>query len=226
MMAIRKPRYVALLTGISLIGICGYAPADTRKDDCDEYEKLAHKGVSIGQTGLAQCYLTGIGRELDFDEAEKWLVQAINGGSQTASVSFASLVLFKSRDEPKYEQAITYLREAVDHEDKTAAFALGVAYRNGIGVPADPKQANQFLRLAADRGHLAATFVLFGQIVVGETQSICGKGEDFWRGELRRHIGETGIYTVDVFRKKIVGDELFLKYLFSKSDLELIANRI
>ena len=86
------------------------AHADFATDACDEFEQLALTGNANAQVETANCYIIGYGRESDYEVAEDWLVKAIEAGSKKAEVTLAALILFKSKDEPRFGLAVAYLQ--------------------------------------------------------------------------------------------------------------------
>ena len=61
---------------------------------------------------------------------------------------------------PNYEQAIAFLRLAIDQQDREAEFTLGQMRLNGEGSAADPEQAIRHFRKAADNDHMLAQYTL------------------------------------------------------------------
>ena len=61
----------------------------------------------------------------------------------------------------QFNRAIELLNAAGSAD---AQYLLGLMYLNGVGVVSDPARARELLRLAAERGHAAAAYVLSGEL--------------------------------------------------------------
>jgi hypothetical protein len=200
------------------------AHADFATDACDEFEQLALTGNANAQVETANCYIIGYGRESDYEVAEDWLVKAIEAGSKKAEVTLAALILFKSKDEPRFGLAVGYLQDNTPSINGLPEFSLAAVYRNGLGVPANTQRSNCYLLQSAELGHMMARFAVFGQFVLGERNS--EKGQDYWRDEFLAALESRQRESLEDFKRKIVNDELVETYLFDEQEIERIVSEI
>jgi hypothetical protein len=202
------------------------ARADYATDVCDEFEQMAAKGSASAQVEIANCYIMGYGRKPDFEVAEEWLLRAMDAGSEKAPVTYAALILFKTKEESRFTFAVNLLQDKIPSSNGFPEFSLAVAYRNGLGVAEDEKQSNCYLLQSAERRHLMATFSIFGQFVLGERDEENTKSQEYWRSEFLDVLELQRVDSIDDFKRKIVNDELITTYLFGTQELKEIASEL
>ena len=109
------------------------------------FQKAAEQGHAKAQYFLYSSYRDGIGVPQDDALANKWLLKAAKGGSDSAQYS-----LGVETGDPKW-----YRLAAAQGHDK-AQLELARLYRDGKGVPADFVRAYMWLLLAAEAGNTTA----------------------------------------------------------------------
>ena len=151
------------------------------------FAKAAQNGFAPAQYSLAQCWLQGIGLEKNQQEALGWLERAAQQGHVDASFTLAMnlpmehpqhLPLLQQAAQAGHsqamlcvgmylqyqnqaEQAMAWFEHAKQVGDLRADYLIALAYRDGVGVEADPKKAIDFLKLASDHGDTDAHFALY-----------------------------------------------------------------
>ena len=128
---------------------------------------LARRGSGDAQAALGIALVDA--REPGLrDEGRGWLetAAAADGKADAPAARRAQLALGKalllgSSDMPKdYARARTLLGEAAAQGDPAAAYYLGLIYRSGYGVAADPVQAAHWFDVASRADIPAADFML------------------------------------------------------------------
>jgi TPR repeat protein len=120
------------------------------------------------QPSLASIGATAPGEGDDYLAAASLcasLVDQVNAKDRSGSNSF------RESTEPDWrpdEKTIADCRSAADRGDAAAAYALGVMYRKGLGVPRDSTQAAKWLRKSADLGLARAETSLGAIYALGE----------------------------------------------------------
>ncbi|WP_034177542.1 tetratricopeptide repeat protein, partial [Burkholderia ambifaria] len=126
---------------------------------------LARRGSGDAQAALGIALVDA--REPGLrDEGRGWLETAADGKTDSPAARRAQLALGKalllgSGDIPKdYARARALLGEAAGQGDPAAAYYLGLIYRSGYGIAADPVQAAHWFELASRADIPAADFML------------------------------------------------------------------
>ncbi|MBR8331395.1 sel1 repeat family protein [Burkholderia ambifaria] len=126
---------------------------------------LARRGSGDAQAALGIALVDA--REPGLrDEGRGWLETAADGKTDSPAARRAQLALGKalllgSGDIPKdYARARALLGEAAGQGDSAAAYYLGLIYRSGYGIAADPVQAAHWFELASRADIPAADFML------------------------------------------------------------------
>lgn len=190
------------------------------------FRKRAIRATHVRRLKIANCYILGYGRERDYGKAEEWLSKAIDAGSDRARVSLAGLILFKLADKCRYSEAVSLLESPADSGNSQAAFALSLAYRNGMGTAVDIAESTRQLKQAASANHLVATFVQFGQLVIGEQAAGSSHGVGYWRAKLNDSIASSGFDSVEAFKKRVADDYLISGFVFSEQEVEKILEQL
>ncbi|VWD60217.1 Sel1 domain-containing protein [Burkholderia contaminans] len=128
---------------------------------------LARRGSGDAQAALGIALVDA--REPGLrDEGRGWLETAAAANSKAdapaarrAQLALGKALLLGSSDVPKdYARARTLLGEAAAQGDPAAAYYLGLIYRSGYGVAADPVQAAHWFDVASRADIPAADFML------------------------------------------------------------------
>lgn len=155
----------------------GRGVAQDYKRAVEWYTRSAKRGDCSSQKKLAACWHYGIGTGLDLSKAAYWYREAAEQGdfeSQKALVlcfrvggkNLAADPARAARYAERYgiasETDSDFERLVMDAENgiPSAQFALGNAYYNGIGTPADRERAVMWYKRAADRDYPPAMFNL------------------------------------------------------------------
>ena len=96
---------------------------------------------------LGRCYRSGKGVEKDLSKAEECLRVAMDDGVAWARSELVEVLWSTGR----YEEMVPLALEASKKDDPKACGYLGMAYRDGKGVPADRKRAEELLGKAASK---------------------------------------------------------------------------
>jgi TPR repeat protein len=116
----------------------------------------AESGDAEAKTALALMHLQGDNVLDDAGQAEHLLRQAAEAGHLGAATQLGHLCTSKSRN----DDAIRWYRKAAEAGQPESQHALGVAYFNGRGVPADLDTAAAWIASAAHANYPAAQFQL------------------------------------------------------------------
>ncbi|WP_174906109.1 tetratricopeptide repeat protein, partial [Burkholderia territorii] len=128
---------------------------------------LARRGSGDAQAALGIALVDA--REPGLrDEGRGWLETAAQADGRTdtpaarrAQLALGKALLLGSGDMPKdYARARTLLGEAAAQGDPAAAYYLGLIYRSGYGVAADPVRAAHWFEIASRADIPAADFML------------------------------------------------------------------
>lgn len=108
---------------------------------------------------LARAYV----RDERYVDAVPLLEQGIADGNVLAHVVMGDLLMAGMGVEEDHARAVS-LYEAVAKDFGLAQYSLGVAYRLGLGVPADREQAMHWLRMAQESGVVEADAEIAGML--------------------------------------------------------------
>ena len=112
-----------------------------------EFTELAEQGNVEAQLILGKIYMMGEGVPKDSDQAIKWIKAAAVQGNADAQFFLGSIYLLPQRD---IGEGVKWLRLSAEQGMQDAQYLLGKAYLQGAKeLPADPVQAEMWLRLAA-----------------------------------------------------------------------------
>jgi TPR repeat protein len=89
-------------------------------------------------------------------EGLRWITSAAEGGEVQAQAQAGQLLL--TTEDPK--RGVAFLEKAAEAGHTGAMHALGLAYLNGQGVPADPATAASWLRKGAEAGDVSSQTAL------------------------------------------------------------------
>ena len=112
-----------------------------------ELTPLAEQGNAEAQVLLGNMYLTGRGVLKDPDRAVKLFKASAEQGNADAQFFLGSIYLLPHTDIP---EGLKWLRLSAEQGNQDAQLLLGKSYLGGLEeLPADPVQADMWLRLAA-----------------------------------------------------------------------------
>lgn len=109
-------------------------------------EKAAVAGSVSAQSDLGVCYHKGTGVPRDEVIAAHWYQQAALAGFAKAQLNLGLLYVKGGAPQHAVEAAYWFQKAASDGH-ANAQYYLGVCYAGGRGVPRDPVQAEQWMRL-------------------------------------------------------------------------------
>lgn len=135
---------------------------------------------------IAMMYLGGKGTQKNESAAEKYLERAVKLGNRNAKYQLAKLYLSQEQEkldslplqleqmavtpdisQEKVEQAVAWLKEAVEAGNANAAYLLGKLFHSGKLVPGDINEAIYYYTIAAEQGNHYAGYRL-GRIFLSE----------------------------------------------------------
>lgn len=142
-----------------------------------QLERAAENSNIEGQLALGKVYLF---RRQDIN-AIKWLSIAAQKGSTEAATALGKLYLKGGNDVVQnYSLARQWFYAAYLKHDPTAAYYLGLMYKNGYGTQVQLEQAFQCFKLAAEHQIPNAMFMLANAYQFGEGVSIDLKQALHW----------------------------------------------
>lgn len=114
-------------------------------------------------------------------QAEKWLEQAAQQGNHEAAMTLGKLYFHGDEHIAKnYHLALQWFKQAYAAQDSTAAYYLGLMYKNGYGVDIQPTQAVQYFQFAANQQIPSAMFMLANAYQFGDGVNVDLKQALHW----------------------------------------------
>ena len=125
-------------------------------DRHSDWEKAAALEFSDGQWVMGRCYQTGVGVDVDFAEASRWLRRAAEQGHADAMTGLGVIYTYGRGVDVDFAEANRWFRRAAEQGHPLAMYNLGYLYENGKGVEVDRAEAMRWLRQAAQQGYAKA----------------------------------------------------------------------
>lgn len=122
----------------------------------EEWRPAALAGDADAQFDLGEAYKLGRGVPVDFGLAEEWFGRAARQGHQQGETNYG-LILYQNG---KHDEALPWLRKAVERGEPRAQLVLGTMLFNGDSVEKEPVRAYALVTRAAAAGLPAATKAL------------------------------------------------------------------
>lgn len=116
------------------------------------FEKSATAKNNEALDGLGMIYFAGLGKDKDFQKAERWYLL---GGQDNPSRAYEGLSKMYL-DQENYEKAFIFSEKAAELDNPEAQYNLGVFFEQGVYLKKDKKQAEYWYEKAAKQGHLNA----------------------------------------------------------------------
>ncbi|OAQ26828.1 HCP-like protein, partial [Linnemannia elongata AG-77] len=116
------------------------------------YARQASHHHSVGSYLMGQMYRKGYGVEMNQGEADRWDLRAAEGGF-SVSQHYIGLRYFQVGN---YTEALRWYRKAAEQGDREGEFKLGLMHYYGYGVCKNPREAEAWMRKAADREYTPA----------------------------------------------------------------------
>lgn len=122
------------------------------------YRRAATHGDRDGLKALCRLYTTNSGLPRNWDRAAYWLGQLARQGDEDAAVSLADALLQKGEEKLAFD--ICKQLSGVPHPTAQGAAAerLSRMYEKGLGVKANPRQAEAWFRKAVNAGDRTAQY--------------------------------------------------------------------
>jgi TPR repeat protein len=188
------------------------------------YDLAGKQAYSAALVNLGYMARIGKGREVDYDRAFNFYMQAAAMGNLRARTNIGTAYILGQGAPKLPEEGVLWYRLAASSGWANAITALGDAYRLGNGVKQDPVQAVALYRAAADTGQIDATANLGQAYVNGEgVAKDVSHGLDLLLGATDKGNQYAPYYAARLFLKgdaKLPADPKRAKKLF-----ELSANR-
>ena len=132
------------------------------------YELSAGQDYPQAMFGLGMCYLTGFGKERDYEQGIMWIRRAADRGVVDAMLLLGSGYEKGGLGFPKDgRQAAYWYGKAAELGDADGQNSLGRCYIMGIGVEKDAAVAVEYYRKAAEQGLAIAQCNLGGCYATG-----------------------------------------------------------
>lgn len=127
------------------------------------YELSAGQDYPQAMFGLGMCYLTGFGKERDFEQGIMWVRRAANRGVVDAMLILGSCYEEGGFGLPKDgRQAAYWYGKAAEQGNADGQNSLGRCYIMGTGVEKDTVMAVECYRKSAEQGYAIAQYNLGG----------------------------------------------------------------
>ena len=128
---------------------------------------LAREGNPAAQLRLGLLYYHGHGVRESDTESRLWFERAARQGNAEAQFQLANMYLYGLADSGSGEdhdrQAALWYFEAARQGHAEAQYSLGILFLTGKGVVQNPREADKWIRRAADLGHADAAAYLRGR---------------------------------------------------------------
>ncbi len=130
-------------------------------------EPLARNGQAVAQLRLGELYYHGHGVPENNDTALTWFERAARQGLAAAQFQLGNMYAYgladPGSDRDAARLAAQWYFEAARQGDANAQYSLGILFLTGTGVIQDPKEAERWIRKAAEQGHADAGLYLKGR---------------------------------------------------------------
>ncbi|WP_171060739.1 caspase family protein [Poseidonocella sp. HB161398] len=175
-----------------------------------QYEEalaLNHRAAETGYTGafhnIGNHYKQGSGVERNMDTALEWFLKAAERGHPEDAYN-AGVIYLTGTDTmpPDLERARLWLERSAAQDYPSAFDRLGILYRDGLGVPADPARANENFEEGAQLGDASAMVNLGTAYLKGQgVETDYAHAYDLFRraAQLRRRSAYTNLG--DMYRR-------------------------
>ncbi len=134
------------------------ASIEERRAFCEIYH-AAQAGDTVAQRRISAFYSIGKYVPRNSGEATRWMRRALHVDQNTLDVRLRTeadrLVKPNASDETRFNFSSTYVFAVRDHSPE-ACYQLSEAYERGDVIEANPERAREWLRAAAERGHVIA----------------------------------------------------------------------
>ena len=121
------------------------------------FEKLAANNHPLAEYWVAHMTELGLGIPRDPAKAVELYKNAAAQDVAAAELRLGEIYLHGDLVLPDFTQAKTYLEQAAYHGGPRAAMLLGQMYRDGLGIPADQKEAYAWSEVATLEGSVFAS---------------------------------------------------------------------
>ena len=138
----------------------------------DLYRRAAEKGHALAGLRYGLALSEGNGIKRDPVAAQRWLMQAQEGGIPEAALALGDMAARtpasrdKATNEKIVQSALSWYQGAANGGVPSAQFKIANAYFAGVGVPRDPAQAQLWYSRAAQQGLPQAQHAL-GIMLIG-----------------------------------------------------------
>ncbi len=134
------------------------ASIEERRAFCEIYS-AAQAGDTVAQRRISAFYSIGKYVPRNPGEATRWMRRALHVDQNTLDVRLRTeadrLVKPNASDEARFNFSSTYVFAVRDHSPE-ACYQLSEAYERGDVIEANPERAREWLKAAAERGHVIA----------------------------------------------------------------------
>jgi TPR repeat protein len=139
----------------------------------DAVKRSAEDGEHLGVTPdalqqVAAMYEKGADLPQSYADAAKWYRKAADLDDPEARVKLATMLIDGLGVQQDYGLALTLCKAAAKQNYAAGAYCVGYIYRNGLGTPADPKEAAKWYEVVSKGGNQKARMDL---------------AEMYWKGE-------------------------------------------
>ncbi|NJN48262.1 MAG: SEL1-like repeat protein [Candidatus Competibacteraceae bacterium] len=118
------------------------------------FRQAASHGSVKALEAMVDIYTCGIGVEPDPQKAGKWLDRASEQGSTVSLLALAERSA-QSSDADALARRFLFFKRAANAGNRSAMVELSLAYRDGLGVVADPELSREWLERATAPGNNA-----------------------------------------------------------------------
>ena len=109
---------------------------------------------------LGEAYLSGHDTEIDYKEAEKWFLKAIEGGNTRSYTNLGIMYLNGNGVKQDYKKATELFKKGTEAGDMKAPRYMGIIYEKGFGVEQNYEKAAEYYHIGDKRGDLTSQYNL------------------------------------------------------------------
>ncbi len=141
---------IVLLLAVSVSGSINAAISYSLSGNVLKFQqRLAKKGDPYAQYRLGVMYESGLGVDVDYDEALKWYVKSSRLGNPAATRRINYIDILKEGYKPEEDETwLAELKQDANADDGEATLLLGVMYKSGIAVDKDLNMSHRYLKRA------------------------------------------------------------------------------
>lgn len=173
---------------------------------CAAFRALAETGDGDGAHAFATCAHSGVGVARDYTLAAQWYGEAIRLGSVKAQCGLGNMLVQGQGGPADVFQGLALCRAAAQAGDVDAQADLGTYYLSGDVVEQDLALAGEWLKRAADQGHVDAAYYYATLMWIDEAPGGRAASAAYWQRAVLGGRRDAARWLGDALLIRLVGD--------------------